>query len=180
MILESGSVAQGAIRAFLGLFVSLVERRYDENFAWRRAFVELKRIGSLPYDWDDMEASAPDFGAIRLAEFVLGTLFKEACPSPDRVVASPMGSVLVQWFCDSLESRVELEFLRRSEYRWVVFRDGRVSQHNSVKISEPLLNLLLPDRSDEADGALSAAGLVVRGPTRTEDVTAFAGDWAEA
>jgi hypothetical protein len=85
--------------------------------AWTKCTDALDAIEQLKEDWDGLGASAPDSAVVRSAKSFLA-LSQRQQPSlpPTRVLASPDGSVVMEWQNDSSILEVEIEEFGRAMY----------------------------------------------------------------
>ncbi len=99
--------------------------------AWDRAIDTLLEIRTLKDDWDGLGAPAPApvvvDTAIRLAGWMQG---KDITP-PSRVVQSLDGAVVFEWQSDGGRTQLDVEVTSPSGGEVTLFKDGRVTLHQS-------------------------------------------------
>jgi hypothetical protein len=77
---------------------------------------------TLGDDWDGKGALAPGIGVLRAAAELIGQA-SNALPPPARIVASPTGSIVVEWEVGGSYLEAEIEEPGRAE--WMLEEQGR-------------------------------------------------------
>ena len=92
--------------------------------AWLRVRDMLHEMLDLPDDWDGMGAEAPRRDVVADAIDVLDTArHREDWPPPTRVVATPDGSIIIEW--QTILRCLEIEIEHPGQVEWMLsFHDG--------------------------------------------------------
>jgi hypothetical protein len=100
----------------------------DRNAAWEKAIRKIRAMMALRDDWDGLGASAPSsaivFHAMRLARRKLET---PSYPAPTRVVATPSGTIGLEWQQGSVYTEAEIVGSNQSD--WVQILPGGGTRH---------------------------------------------------
>ena len=89
--------------------IAISSPQFRLNHAWNECFEQLDRISLLEDDWDGLGADAPAREVVDDAYSYLNGLRAETMPPPSRTIATPDGSILLEWLTDS-KDRLEIEF----------------------------------------------------------------------
>lgn len=84
--------------------------------AWDKAERHLRELGRLDDDWDDMGAISPGFAKVDSALGLI-TEMRELNPflPPQRIVAGPMGEIIIEWLDSESLLEIEIEEPGRAE-----------------------------------------------------------------
>jgi hypothetical protein len=104
-----------------------VESEFDRQ--WTERAADLRRIRSLRDDWDGEGAEAPRPEVVDSVEDLLELLRRnQSLPPPSRVVASPNGSVIIEWQMEGGAYR-EAECSEPYRAEWMLEVPNRPTTH---------------------------------------------------
>lgn len=123
--------------------------RYVEK--WDSAVTAVRNMICLENDWNGMGALAPGIGAIEAAGRLIQFYRHCGSPGPDRVIASPMGTLVFEWL-QSLGNLTEVEVTNSDICEWVEYRDGKIQERRVLSAARPA------DRCSRRDRRLVFSG----------------------
>ena len=107
----------------LGVLGLWLAEETTRDVEWRDHFDELNQLAALQTNWDGEGAEGPSRVVMRSVENLLGRLYSLNEPPPSRIVATPDGTVVIEWQ-DNLVYR-ECEVVDPGRAEWLVqYPDG--------------------------------------------------------
>src|SRR5262249_55025328 len=99
-------------------------RSRDEAHEWHKRIEQLRRIRSLPEEWDGEGCHAPDSAMVDAAVALVDDLVTSGCLPADRVLLGVRGPIVLEWHSRDRYVEIEVTSPRTAEHL-VVDRAGR-------------------------------------------------------
>jgi hypothetical protein len=96
---------------------------------WRSVSDEVSRFSNLQYDWDGLNADAQDPEIVETALRLIDLLSKKGYPAPSAWVATPSGTVGLEWHAG--KNYLEIEVVTPSLIEWMTVDKNEKAEHGS-------------------------------------------------
>lgn len=94
---------------------------------WRDRLDKLARLSLLADDWDGMGATKPQPQLVESAAELIRLLRDRDLSPPSRIVASPTGSIVIEW--QSLDIYIEAEITKPYHVEYMLERPHQPAKH---------------------------------------------------
>ena len=110
--------------------------QHEMNQAWSQRTDDLLSIRRLKDDWDGLGARAPDAQLVDSAIDLLKLLmYQDQLPPPHRIVATPTGTLLLEWQMGPIYLESEITSPYHAE--WMLEHPGGRTEHEATSWPPP-------------------------------------------